>query len=108
MRFLFDQGTTAPLIPFLAGHTVVKAKDLGWDRLENGDLLKAAEEAGFEVLVTTDKNMGRQQNLRGRDIAIVVLGNSQWRIVQRFVRRVAAAVSAATPGGYSEVEIPFR
>jgi hypothetical protein len=48
MRILFDHGTPAPLIPFLAGHTVTKAKDAGWDRLYYGELLKAAEEAGFE------------------------------------------------------------
>jgi hypothetical protein len=77
MRILFDHGTPAPLISFLAGHTVTKAKDAGWDRLVNGALLKAAEETGFEVLVTTDKNIVTQQNLKERTIAIVVLGNSQ-------------------------------
>ena len=107
MRVLFDHGTPAPLIPFLAGHTVTKAKDAGWDRLANGALLTAAEEAGFEVLITTDKNMVTQQNLKSRAIAIVVLGNSQWRIVQRHVRKIAALVNAATPGSYTEVEIPF-
>ena len=56
MCILFDQGTPAPLIAFLAGHTVTKAKDEGWDKLENGELLKAAEQGGFEVLLTTDKN----------------------------------------------------
>ncbi|MFZ1011149.1 MAG: DUF5615 family PIN-like protein [Candidatus Sulfotelmatobacter sp.] len=108
MRILFDQGTPAPLIPFLEGHTVTQAKDLGWDKLVNGELLKAAEETGFEVLLTTDKNMAAQQNLSGRTIAVVVLGNSQWRIVQRHVRKIAAAVNAARPGSYSEVDIPFR
>jgi len=107
MRVLFDHGTPAPLIPFLAGHTVTKAKDAGWDRLANGALLTAAEEAGFEVLITTDKNMVTQQNLKSRAIAIVVLGNSQWRIVQRHFRKIAALVNAATPGSYTEVEIPF-
>ncbi len=107
MRILFDHGTPAPLIPFLEGHTVAKAKDMGWERLVNGELLKAAEEAGFEVLLTTDKNMASQQNLRIRTIAIVVLGNSQWRIVQRYVRKIASSVNAATTGSYAEVEIPF-
>lgn len=51
MRILFDHGAPAPLIPFLTGHSVTKAKDAGWDRLVNGELLKNAEEAGFEVLV---------------------------------------------------------
>ncbi len=107
MRILFDQGTPAPLIPFLGGHAVTKAKDAGWDKLANGELLKAAEEAGFEVFLTTDKNIAAQQNLQTRTIAIVVLGNSQWRIVQRHVRKIAATVNAATPGSYSEVNIPF-
>jgi len=79
MRILFDHGTPAPLIPFLEGHTVTKAKDEGWDKLSNGDLLKAAEQAGFDLLLTTDKNMAAQQNMKGRTIAIVVLGSSQWR-----------------------------
>jgi hypothetical protein len=105
MLILFDHGTPAPLIPF---HSVIKAKDAGWDRLINGELLKAAEQGGFEVLVTTDKNMAAQQNLKSRTIAIVVLGNSQWRIVQRYVRRIAASVNAATPGSYVEVDIPLR
>lgn len=108
MRILFDHGTPAPLIPFLEGHTVTKAKDAGWDKLVNGELLKAAEEAGFAVLLTTDKNMAAQQNLQGRTLAMIVLGNSRWRIVQRHVRKIAAAVNAATPGSYSEVEIPFQ
>ena len=108
MRILFDQGIPAPLISFLAGHTVTKAKDMGWNELTNGELLAAAEEAGFDVLVTTDKNMVAQQNLTNRGLAIVALGNSQWRIVQRYVRKVSAAVDAATPGSYTEIEIPFR
>jgi len=73
------------------------------DRLVNGELLRAAEEADSEVLVTTDKNMASQQNLKGRIIAIVVLGNSQWRIVQRYVRRIAASVNAVTPAATSRL-----
>ena len=69
---------------------------------------RAAEDAGFDVLLTTDKNMVAQQNLKSRTIAIVVLGNSQWRIVQRYVRRIAASVNAATPGSYTEVDVPFK
>ena len=82
MRILFDHGTPAPLIPFLTDHTVTKAKDAGWDRISNGALLTAAEAAGFDLLLTTDKNIRFQQNLTGRRIAIVVLGNSQWRVVR--------------------------
>ena len=57
MRVLFDHGTPAPLQSFLTGRTVADAKAQGWDTFENGDLLTAAEAAGFDVLITTDKNM---------------------------------------------------
>ncbi len=108
MRVLFDHGTPAPLIPFLEGHTVTKAKDRGWDRLSNGDLLTAAEEAGFDVLVTADKNIRYQQNLEGRRIALVVLSTPQWPVVKLHIDKIVAAVTAATPGSYFEVEIPLK
>ena len=108
MRVLFDHGAPAPLQSFLPGHTVREAKAQGWDTFKNGDLLTAAEAAGFDVLVTTDKNIRYQQNLTGRTIAIVVLGNAQWPVLRMHVAHVVAAVNAATPGSYVEVNIPGR
>ena len=78
MLILFDQATPVPLRPFLREHKVETAYQRGWDKLKNGDLLKAAQEAGFEVLVTPDKNVRYQQSLTNYTIAIVVLGNPQW------------------------------
>ncbi len=108
MLVLFDQSTPVPIRPFLRGHTVETAWQRGWDKLKNGDLLKAAEEAGFEVLVTPDKNIRYQQNLRNYTIAIIVLGNPQWPVLRRHVDRVVAAVNGAKSGTYCEVEIPER
>jgi hypothetical protein len=107
MLILFDNGTPAPLRHSLKGHVVVEAIERGWDRLLNGELIAAAESAGFDLLLTTDKNMRFQQNLKGRKIAFVVLGNQQWPTLRRHVERVVAAVNAATPGSYAEVDIPF-
>lgn len=107
MLILFDQSAPAPLRFHLTGHDVTEARDRGWDRLVNGDLLNKAEAAGFEVFITADKNLRYQQNLTRRKIAIVVIGNAQWRVLRRHVARVASAVDAATPGSYAEVEIPF-
>jgi hypothetical protein len=74
----------------------------------NGELIAVAEAAGFDLLLTTDKNIRYQQNLTGRKIAFVVLGNQQWPTLRRYVEKVVAADDAATPGSYTEVEIPFR
>jgi hypothetical protein len=108
MLILFDNGTPAPLRHALKGHTVVEAIERGWDRLVNGELIAAAEAAGFELLLTTDKSIRHQQNLTNRKLAFVVLGNQQWPTLRKYVDRVVAAVNAATPGSYTEVEIPFR
>jgi hypothetical protein len=108
MLILFDHGTPRSIARFLHGHTVVEAIARGWDRLANGALLNAAEEAGFDVLLSTDKNIRYQQNLKGRKIAIVILGNPQRPAVHQHIGRVIAAVNGATPGSYVEVEIPHE
>jgi hypothetical protein len=108
MLILFDHGTPKGLIRALAGHTVITAQARGWDRLDNGALLLAAEEASIDLLVTTDRRIRYQQNLAGRRIALVVLtGSTKWVRVRLHLDRIAAAVSAATPGSYTEIEIPF-
>ena len=108
MLILFDHGTPRSISRWLPGHTIVEAVARGWDTLANGELLTAAEEAGFDLLLSTDKNIQYQQNLKGRRIAIVILGNSQRPAVHRYIDRVVVAMDAATPGSYTEVEIPFE
>jgi argininosuccinate synthase len=108
MLILFDNGTPRTLARYLIDrHAVTEARARGWQELENGELLNEAEAAGFEVLVTTDKNLSYQQNLAGRSIAVVVLGKGRWTLIQPHVAKVVTAVNAATPGSFTEVEIPF-
>jgi len=106
MLILFDHGTPRGIARFLAGHTVTRTRQRGWDRLSNGDLLAEAERAGFDVFLTADKNIQYQQNLVGRKIAVVVLSTPQWPLVRLHTAKIAAAVNAATPGSYVEVQIP--
>jgi len=107
MQVLLDNGVPRGVASVLKGHVVEEARDRGWDRLANGDLLRAAEAAGFEVLFTTDRNIRYQQNLSKRVIAIVALSKGSWPLIKRKLPEVAATVAAATPGRYMEVEIPL-
>jgi hypothetical protein len=108
MRILFDHGTPRGIARALADHTVITAYAQGWDRLNNGALLRVAEDAAVDVLLTTDQRIRYQQNLAGRQIAIVVLtGTTKWTRVRLHLDRIAVAVNAATPGSYTEVAIPF-
>jgi hypothetical protein len=105
---LLDNNAPRGLARALRGHIVTEARERGWATLKNGDLLTVAEEPGFEVLVTSDKNIRHQQNLQGRKIALVVLSVGRWGPVSRMLAEIAAAVDSATPGSYAEVEIPYN
>jgi predicted nuclease of predicted toxin-antitoxin system len=86
MKILFDQGTPAPLRRALKGHTVATAYELGWAKLDNGELL-AATESKFDVLVTTDQNLRHQQSLTGRHLAILILPTTNWPEFRRTKRK---------------------
>jgi hypothetical protein len=106
LKVLFDQGTPAPLRQKLASHEVETAFERGWQTLQNGELLSTAESAGFDVIVTTDKNLRYQQNLAGRRLAIVVLSTTDWRRIRQHAELVVEAVGKAVPGAYVEVAVP--
>ena len=105
MRILFDNSTPRGLAKALQPHSVTEARAQEWDQLANGELLDAAEAAGFDVFVTPDQNIRYQQNLAGRKIALVVLSRGQWPYVKNHLAEIATAVNAATTGSYAEVEI---
>ena len=81
MLILFDNNVPRGLARTLNAHTVVEARERGWHLFENGDLLRAAEDAAFDVLVTSDKGIRYQQNSTGRKLALVVLTQGRWRLV---------------------------
>lgn len=108
MLILFDHSAPKGLARALPGHTVITAYAKGWDTLNNGALLSAAEDAAVDLLLTTDRRIRYQQNLAGRRIALVVLtGTTKWSRVRLHLERIAAVVNAATPGSYIEIDIPF-
>ena len=106
MLVLLDNSAPRGLAQLLKGRGGSAAVGLGGTR--NGELLDVAEQAGFEVLVTTDKNIRYQQNLKTRKISLVVLEHSQWPMVKLVADKVVAAVNDANAGSYVEVEVPFK
>jgi len=106
VRILFDQGTPVPLRRFLNTHQVETVFERGWSTLKNGELLARGEEEGFEVFVTTDKNLSKQQNLFSRKMAIVVLSSTSWPRIQVAVESINQAIETTLPGSLHEVRIP--
>ena len=108
MRIVFDKNVPVGVRRFLSKHEVRTFVEIEWHpQLENGELLEAAEAAGFEVLVTCDQNIRHQQNLSGRALALVVLGSNIWPVVRDHGAAIAARVDAARPGSYSFLEMPL-
>lgn len=108
MRILFDKNVPVGVRRFLAGHEVRTFVEMQWHpQLENGELLKAGEAAGFDVMVTSDQNIVYQQNLTARKLALVVLGSNIWPIVRDHGAAITAKVNAATLGSYDFIEMPL-
>jgi predicted nuclease of predicted toxin-antitoxin system len=106
LLILLDQNIARAVAKLLPGHDVRSAADQGWQELTNGELLKAAEEAGFTAIITADKNIRYQQNLTGRKIALVVLSTNTWQVLRENAALLAEAVIRARSGGYEEVGFP--
>jgi hypothetical protein len=109
LRVLLDHSVPAPLRHALAHHEVRTTAQQGWDTLQNGALIAAAE-AAFDVFVTCDQNLAYQQNLAGRRIAIVVVTTNSWPVIGADPARVVAAVDAAEPGAFLTIgyDLPPR
>ena len=106
MKVLFDHGTPVALRRHLVEHTVDRSAEKGWELLGNGELIRRAEEDGYEVIVTTDQNMRHQQNLAGRRWAVVVLMATAWLRVQYRIDEIRAAIDEVQAGQVREVPIP--
>ena len=92
MKILFDANTPAPLARALKRHRVILARELQWQSFENSALLDAAEQAGFDVLVTCDQNIAYQQNLTSRTLAVVILSTNHWPSLRPFAVHIASAI----------------
>ena len=103
MKELLDENIDHRLRKHLGPHDVTTVSFRGWQGIKNGKLLEAAELAGLDVLVTGDQTLSYEQNLNGRQLAIVALSSIEWRIIKDYLGAIALAVSSATPGSFQLV-----
>lgn len=83
----------------------MRSDELGWQGLDNGALLDAAENAGFDLLLTCDQNVRYQQNFTGRKLALVILSSNHWPTLRRVAARIAGAVDFVQTGQIVKVDI---
>jgi len=78
---------------------------MGWSELQNGELLRVAEEAGFELLLSGDKKLVSEQNMAGHRIAVVCMSDNHWPIVRNHVAAIGNAVDAGPAGNDHDCQL---
>lgn len=103
-KILFDVGTPDPLKKRLPGHNIDFARERGWEKHGNGELLDLAEAHGYEVFISTDKGIQHQQNIEGRKLSVIVVRANWKRITEEIIEAIESAVDEVPVG--TCVEIP--
>jgi predicted nuclease of predicted toxin-antitoxin system len=100
MRILIDECMDEQLRNSIPGHDCETARYAGLAGLKNSELLKAAEAAKFDVLLTVDQGIEHQQNLAGRTIAIVVfcVKSNRLKNLLKLVPTCLAQMESIQPG----------
>jgi hypothetical protein len=104
MRVLLDENMPHKLRLALTCFDTFTVQYMNWGGLRNGELLRRAEEEGFDVFVTGDKTIEYEQEMRGRKIAVVSLSVPHWQFLQYRVERISAAISNARTGSLTRVD----
>ena len=102
---LFDVNVPRRLRALLSDHQISTAQEQGWGAIENGELLRVAEEAGFETMITADQNIAYQQNLSSRTIAIVILSTNDWSLLKNAGDRISDALQKANEKSFQVVKV---
>jgi hypothetical protein len=103
VKVLLDENLDHALRRLLEPHDVVTVTYMGWTGLQNGELLRAAEDNGIDVLLTGDQTLVFEQNLSGRRLAIVALSAIQLPIIKERLPIIIAAIDRAMPGSFQAV-----
>lgn len=104
MKVLLDENLDHALRKLLGEHEVVTVSYMGWAGIQNGALLRAAEESGIDVLLTGDQTLRYEQNLTGRRLAIVALSVIRLPILKENLPRIIDAIEKAVPGSFQAVD----
>jgi hypothetical protein len=108
VRVLLDEDVPRYLKQDLVGHQITTVPEIGWAGVRNGVLLGLAAAAGFEVLLTCDRNMQHQQNVPALGLALIVLAvpDKKPDTIRQHIPEILAVLDAASAAGtVSEVGI---
>jgi hypothetical protein len=106
VRVLLDEMLPVGVAELLPGHAVITAKAAGYAGLSNGELIRRATIAGFDVRITADRNLPAQQNIRVSGIAVVLVAGNRIVEIEPYADAIREAVSTAEHGTVRRVGRP--
>jgi hypothetical protein len=105
VKIIFDHNIPWQLRSFLEPHAVSTAKEMLWDRLKNGDLLRAAQAEGFEAMISADQSIFYQQNNALRQIPLIVLDTNDWGMIRPQSPAILEALTRCRKGSYEYIRV---
>ena len=104
MKILFDEDVPNKLARSLPQHEIHTVVNMQWGSLKNGALLTLIEREGFDVFLTGDKNMDKQQRLEGRPFAVLIMSAINWPVIRPHIQDIALALDQAQPGTVKTID----
>ena len=104
MRILLDEDVPAKLARALPGYAIQTVAGMQWGGIKNGALLSLIERERFDVFLTGDKNMDKQQRLEGRPFAVLILSAINWPVIKPYIHRISAALDEAQSGTVKSID----
>jgi len=104
LRVLFDEDVPGKLARFLPEHEIHTVVSMRWGSIKNGALLTLIEQEGFDVFLTGDKNIDKQQRLEGRPFAVLIMSAINWPVIRPHIHDISAALDKAEPGTVKTID----
>ena len=104
MKVLFDEDVPAKLARSLPRHEIHTVVSMRWGGIKNGALLTLIVRERFDVFLTGDKNMDKQQRLEGRPFAVLVMSAINWPVIRPHIHVISAALDEAKPGTVKTID----
>ncbi len=104
MKVLFDEDVPAKLVRTLPQHEIYTVVSMKWGGIKNGELLTLIENERFDIFLTGDKNMDKQQRLDGRPFAVLIMSAINWPVIRKHLHSISTALDEAQPGTVKTID----
>ena len=105
MKILLDEGVPDIIEKRLRRFSIFSVEEMGWRGVKNGVLLDLMT-GDFQIIITTDKNLPRQQSLKSRKVSAIILPTNEIPGILELLPQIEEAIDTISPGEFKQLEAP--